>query len=138
MVDLNKIAGSLQALERKILPLLAKNSSISELMAESGLKEVEVTRALQWLRNKDVITIKEDPKNLISLDKNGYLYLKQGLPERRFLNSLNREMSIKDVEKTSKLSKEEVSVCLGILKKKAAINIVLLFVQLRRKNGLTK
>jgi phenylalanyl-tRNA synthetase alpha chain len=124
MADINKIIGSLNPLERKILPYLSKFNSINDLMAYSGLKEVEITRTIQWLRGKGLVTLKEESKQLVLLDKNGQSYLKQGLPERRFLNALNREMSIKDIEKISKLSKEEVSVCLGILKKKTAINIV--------------
>jgi phenylalanyl-tRNA synthetase alpha chain len=123
MADLKKLADTLHPLERKILPMLPKYSLISDLTKYSALKEVEVSRALQWLRNKNIIDLKEDLKELVSLDRNGIAYLKSGLPERRFLSSLNREMSLKEVEKLSKLSKEEVSVCIGILKKKNAINI---------------
>src|SRR3989338_6750616 len=123
MVDINKIQSSLHPLERKILPLLQKFHSVDELMVQSALKEVEVARALQWLRNKSIIEKKEDARKQISLDKNGQLYARQGLPERRFLSSLNREMSIKDIERISRLSREEVGVSLGILKKKNAINI---------------
>ena len=123
MADISKISNSLHPLERRILPLLVKYSSISDLVEKSGLKEVEVTRALQWLKNKEIISLKEDLKEVVFLDKNGLLYQKQGLPERRFLTSLNREMSIKEIEKISHLSKEEVSLCLGLLKKKGAINI---------------
>jgi phenylalanyl-tRNA synthetase alpha chain len=122
-MDIQKIIDGLHPLERKILPLLTKYSSIPNLVDNSSLKEIEVIRAIQWLRNKNLIDSKEDSKQLVFLDKNGKIYLKSGLPERVFLNSLNREMSIKEIEKTSKLSKEEVSVCLGLLKRKNAINI---------------
>ena len=122
-LDIQTIIDKLHPLERKILPLTVKNNTISSLTAISGLKEVEVTRALQWLKNKQLIDIKEDSKEFVFLDKNGQIYVKSGLPERKFLESLNREMSIKEIEKTSKLSKEEVSVSLGLLKKKNAINI---------------
>ncbi len=122
-MDIQTIIDKLHPLERKILPLVAKNSSISGLIDNSGLKEVEVIRALQWLKNKQLIDMKEDSKEQIFLDKNGQAYAKYGLPERKFLESLNREMSIKDIEKASRLSKEEVSVSLGLLKKKNAINI---------------
>ena len=122
-MDIKKLVDGLHPLERKILPFVQKHSSVQALENASGLKEIEVSRALSWLKNKDLIDLKEDTKQLIFLDKNGKLYLKQGLPERVFLNSLNHEMSIKDIEKTSKLSKEEVSVSLGLLKRKGAINI---------------
>jgi phenylalanyl-tRNA synthetase alpha chain len=123
MVDVNKIIDSLHPLEKKVLPLLSKFSALQDLIIKSSLKEVEVTRALQWLRNKELVILKEDLKEIITLDKNGQSYVKSGLPETRFLNALNREMSLKDIEKASKLSKEEVNVSLGLLKKKNAINI---------------
>ncbi|MGV8151046.1 MAG: phenylalanine--tRNA ligase subunit alpha [Candidatus Woesearchaeota archaeon] len=123
MVDIDKILSSLHPLERKILPLLSKNSTAEQLTRAAGLKEVEVSRALQWLKNKTLIDLKEESHELIFLDKNGQSYSKTGLPERRFLECLNREMSIKDIEKSSRLNKEEVSVSLGLLKKKGAINI---------------
>ncbi len=122
-MDLKKLVDSLHPLERKLLPLIPKFSTISDLEKNSKLKDVEVSRALQWLKNKNLIDLKEDSKQLIFLDTNGKLYVKQGLPERLFLTALNHEMSIKDIEKASKLSKEEVSVSLGLLKKKGAINI---------------
>jgi len=123
-LDLKKLVDGLHPLERKLLPLVPKFSSVAALEQNSGLKEVEVSRALQWLKGKGLIDLKEDSKQLIFLDKNGKLYSKQGLPERIFLTSLNHEMSIKDIEKNSKLSKEEVQVSLGLLKRKGAINII--------------
>ncbi len=122
-IDIQKTISSLHPLERKILPLLERYSDIALLIRESKLQEVEVTRAIQWLAGKRLVEVKEDIKELVSLDKNGLIYLKSGLPERLFLNALNREMPLKDVEKTSKLSREEIGVCIGILKKKMAINI---------------
>jgi phenylalanyl-tRNA synthetase alpha chain len=122
-LDLRKIADGLHPLERKILPLIARHNSTVLLEKASGLKDVEVSRALQWLKNKNLIDVKEESKQIVDLDKNGKLYLKQGLPERSFLNALNKEMSMKDIEKASKLSKEEVQVSLGLLKRKNAINI---------------
>jgi phenylalanyl-tRNA synthetase alpha chain len=122
-MDIKKLLDGLHPLERKVMPHLAKYGSVIDLIGKSGLKEVEVLRALQWLKNKGIIDLKEDSKQLVFIDKNGQSYIKDGLPERRFLNVLNREMSIRDIEKASKLSKEEVSVSLGLLKRKSAINI---------------
>ncbi|MFA5796697.1 MAG: phenylalanine--tRNA ligase subunit alpha [Candidatus Woesearchaeota archaeon] len=122
-IDVQKIISSLHPLERKILPLIERYSDIALLIRESKLQEVEVTRAIQWLTGKKLVEVQEDVKELVFLDKNGSIYLKNGLPERLFLNALNREMQLKDVEKASKLSREEIGVCIGILKKKMAINI---------------
>jgi len=122
-VDLKKLMDGLHPLERKLLPLIPKYSAVPDLERASSLKEVEVSRALQWLKSKNLIDLKEDSKQLIFLDKNGKIYSKEGLPERVFLNSLNHEMSLKEIEKASRLSHEEVSVSLGLLKRKGAINI---------------
>ncbi|HYD03256.1 MAG TPA: phenylalanine--tRNA ligase subunit alpha [Alphaproteobacteria bacterium] len=122
-MDFKKIADGLHPLERRILPLISRFNSITLLEKASGLQQIEVNRALMWLKNKGLVDVKEETKQLVSLDKNGKIYQKQGLPERIFLNTLNKEMSLKDVEKFSKLSKEEISVSLGLLKRKNAINI---------------
>ncbi|GIU69337.1 MAG: phenylalanine--tRNA ligase subunit alpha [Candidatus Woesearchaeota archaeon] len=122
-MDIQAILDKLHPLERKVLPLLSKINTFPELLSNSGLKEIELSRALQWLKNKGLIEIRDELKEQIFLDKNGQTYLKQKLPERRFLESLNREMSLKEIEKASRLSKEELSVSLGLLKRKNAINI---------------
>jgi phenylalanyl-tRNA synthetase alpha chain len=124
MEDVNKQIASLHPLERKILPLIPSFSQLADLMAKSGLKEIEVMRALQWLKNKGIISLKEELRELIFLERNGQEYQKHSLPERRFLVSLNREMSLKDIEKASGLEKEELNVSLGLLKRKIAINII--------------
>ncbi|MBW3013292.1 hypothetical protein KY340_03730, partial [Candidatus Woesearchaeota archaeon] len=79
-MDIKKLAETLHPLERKVLPVLAKTSSFSELIKHSGLKDVEVMRALQWLQNKGVVKLKDETKQVISFDKNGEQYAKQGLP----------------------------------------------------------
>jgi phenylalanyl-tRNA synthetase alpha chain len=66
---------------------------------------------------------------MVSLDENGAKYLKYGLPERRFLESIGKSISIGELEKKSGLSGEELTVSLGALKSKAAIDI-------KKENGL--
>jgi len=123
-MDLKHLVDSLHPLERKVLPLIAKNSSFERLVTESGLKDVEVMRSLQWLQNKKIIELKEEVKQIISLDKNGFLYLKEGLPEIRFLKSLtDKPEPVDDLIKKSKIDSSELNICIGMLKKKAAINI---------------
>ena len=54
---------------------------------------------MQWLQNKKIIEIKEELKEVISLDKNGQEYVKTGLPETRFLKSLTKELSFDEIKK---------------------------------------
>ena len=70
-MDIKKLAQSLHQYERRVLPELAQHPYLEDLAAASGLKEVEAMRALQWLENKKAVTISTQPRELISLDKNG-------------------------------------------------------------------
>ena len=121
MID--KLISSLHPLERKVLPLLDKNALFQDIVKASRLQDVEVMRALQWLQNKGIVKVTDELKEVVSLDKNGEEYLKEGLPEIRFLKALGKEKSIAQVVEKAKLKKDEVSICLGVLRGKAAINI---------------
>jgi len=121
--DIKKILKGLHRLERKILPVLRQNMDFSDIVRETKLKEVEVMRALQWLSNKKAIEIIESVDEIVELDKNGKIYVKEGLPELRFLKALKGEKTIKEIKKKTGLSKDELSVSLGVLRNKAAIFI---------------
>ena len=124
-MDLNKLMLSLHPLERKILPFLKDNISLQELSELSQLSNVEAMRALQWFESKDIVKIITTTSSQVSLDKNGIHYFREGLPERHLLNVLkNNPLTIQQIEGKSNLSKEEISVAIGILKQKKALEIV--------------
>lgn len=123
-MDIKKVVETLHPLERKILPFISKNTGIKEIVKKSGLKEVEVVRAIQWLQNKKIIKLDKEVNELIELGGNGKTYVREGLPEKRFLMIVKKSsVSLDDIRTKSGLNKDEFSVCLGILKKKASINI---------------
>ncbi|MBI2654653.1 phenylalanine--tRNA ligase subunit alpha [Candidatus Woesearchaeota archaeon] len=122
-MDIKKLAESLNPFERKVLKVLDNFSSFNDIMKVTGLKDVEVMRALQWLQNKNVVKLKEEQKELVYLDENGQKYLKYGLPERRFLEVIEKPARISDVAKKTGLSNDEITISLGALKSKAAIDI---------------
>jgi len=78
----------LHPLEKRVISALKSYKNVDEIIKFTGLKEVEVTRALQWLRNKDVLKVNVNSRETISLGKNGISAIKEGLPERRLLNLL--------------------------------------------------
>ncbi|MBN2459400.1 phenylalanine--tRNA ligase subunit alpha [Candidatus Woesearchaeota archaeon] len=122
--DIKELVSKLHPLERKIMPLLRQSSVFSELVKKSGLKDIEVMRALQWLQSKEVLKIKEDVKEAITLGENGKKALEKGLPEKLFLESIkHKPRHMDDIEKETGLSRQEVNACIGLLKGKAAINI---------------
>ncbi len=122
-MEKEKLIQSLHTYERKVLLVLDKADTVQEIAKKTGLREVEVMRGLQWLENKGLVKIREDTKKIIDLNVNGNKYLKKGLPERRFLDAIEDETTISEIIKKASLSKEEVNVCLGILRNKNAITI---------------
>ncbi len=121
-MDVAKVASALHPLERKVLPEI-NGLGVSQLARQTGLKEIEVMRALQWLKNKQLVSIIEKKEAVVELDSNGEKYLKEGLPEKRFLKAALSSHSVSEIREKAGLSEEEVNVCLGILRKKAAISI---------------
>ncbi|MBW2967184.1 phenylalanine--tRNA ligase subunit alpha [Candidatus Woesearchaeota archaeon] len=123
-MDITRLAESLHPLEQKVVPFISKCSSLRELMKLSGLSDAEAMRALQWLENKGALKITSKADEIIKLAENGKAYLEKGLPERRFLEAVKEgPVKMSDISAKAGLSKEEFSVCLGILKSKAAIDI---------------
>jgi phenylalanyl-tRNA synthetase alpha chain len=123
-MDLNKIINGLHRLERQVLPVLPKLTDIKAIEQATGLKEVEVVRALQWLQNKELIKLKEDLREVVLLEKNGQKYLKDELPEKKLLKALKKgPITIDQIKSKADLNKEEQSIALGVLRRKAAVFI---------------
>ena len=124
MNNIKDLIKTLHPLERKVVPLLRNTSVFSELVEKSGLKDVEVMRALQWLQSKEVLKIKEDVKEVLALGKNGKTALENGLPEKVFLETIKNKAKLLDkIKKETKLSSQEINACIGLLKSRAAIHV---------------
>lgn len=119
-----KLIESLSPNERKVLPFL-KEKNIDEIVRNSKLDRTSVLRALEYLGNKNIITISHERKKIVEIGVNGALYKKRGLPERRLLNLLSerRILKLNEAQKESALSNEEFKASIGALKKKALIEI---------------
>jgi phenylalanyl-tRNA synthetase alpha chain len=123
-MELTKLAQSLHPLERKVLPVLDRHTSVPDICSATGLKDVEVVRALQWLENRKAVRVDTTTHDIVALDRNGIAYQKQGLPERRFLKALgDKEITLDQVASRAKLSRDELNVCLGLLRKRALVHI---------------
>ena len=123
-MDIKKIINTLHQLERKVLPVLEKTSSFDEIANQANLQKVEVMRALQWLQNKNIVRISKVLKEAINLDENGLKYKQKGLPEKKFLKAAaDGPTSLEAILKQVNLGKQEIDICLGILRSKNAISI---------------
>ena len=117
-MTIERLAESLHPLERKVLPYL-KLEGFDKIVKNSNLSEVEVIRALQWLENKNIIKTVKTKKQIISLGKNGEYYLKYGLPERKFLKTIEKQnLSLDEIRVKANLSVPEINVSVGLFRSK--------------------
>ncbi|MFH1439914.1 MAG: phenylalanine--tRNA ligase subunit alpha [Candidatus Woesearchaeota archaeon] len=123
-MDIKKLIETLHPLERRVLPLLVRTNSLNGVMNDTKLPLAAVMRAFQWLENKEIVTIKEEIKEVVQLNKIGISASKHGLPEKRFISAIkDKPLDASELIKEAKLEKDELNACIGILRKKAAIDI---------------
>lgn len=123
--ELKKTAESLQEAEFKVLKYLTKEKSAysSEISNKINLSTVQINRACLWLKNKELVEIKKETQEFAKLDKLGKKYLKEDLPERRFLNALKKPLTLEEIKKKANLDEQEVGFAIGYLKKKSWIEL---------------
>ncbi|MEM2131059.1 MAG: phenylalanine--tRNA ligase subunit alpha [Candidatus Woesearchaeota archaeon] len=123
--NFSELVSKFHPLERKVFPLIENNKTFEDifLIAETqNLKDVEVMRAIQWLENKNIVKTEATEKELLSLDKNGFLYLKKGFPEKRFLNAIKEKpLSLSELKKI--IDESEINISIGLLRKNNLINV---------------
>lgn len=124
-VELKQVIESLSPNERLVVPHLGKKN-IDDIAEITELNKAAVLRSLEFLSNKDILNLKITEEKIIELGVNGLLYKKKGLPERRLLHSIIEKKSLKmqEAKKASELSDNEFKAALGVLKKKALVNLV--------------
>ena len=139
MKDLNKTLDSLSPHERKILPHLEEKDLI-EICKKSNLDKVSVIRALEYLKDKKIINLEREIKKEVRLGVNGALYKKKEFPERRLLNLLDekRILDLNSAKVQSKLSEDEFKASIGVLKRKALIDLKNKKIILNAEGGVAK
>jgi phenylalanyl-tRNA synthetase alpha chain len=116
------IAKKLHPLERKVIPFLKNGINVDEIILLSGLKHIEVTRAVQWLENKDLVKLDKKQLEILDLDKNGLNYKKNGIPEKKFLESIKKEsLKLSEINKKSGLDRQEINISIGLLRRQKLI-----------------
>lgn len=125
MADMKKIVESLSPNERLIVPHLGDSGNMMELSEKSDLDKTSTLRSLNLLSNKGAVEVSSKDEKSVELGINGLLYVKNGLPERRLANLVvdKKSVSMKDAIKGSKLSDNEFKAALGVLKRKALIDL---------------
>jgi phenylalanyl-tRNA synthetase alpha chain len=114
--------------ERKTLLTVEKlggKASVEQLTAESELSNAAIMRAALTMQEKKLVRIDEKKQTMAKLTREGALYAKTGLPERRILNVLYQkrgETVISTAVKEAGVPSDTVSVALGwLVRRKWAI-----------------
>jgi phenylalanyl-tRNA synthetase alpha chain len=126
MADEQIIIESLSPIERAVLPILSKGvSNLDEVAKTAEFDKTTALRALEFLKNKNLVEIDVGVEKIVQAGINGLFYLKKGLPERRLLMALGKKKIIPfgEIKSSSGLSPDEIKVSIGILKKKAVADI---------------
>ena len=92
-MDTKKIIESLSINEVKILPYI-EEENIEVICEKTNLEKVSVLRALEYLKNKKILTLSSKKIKVVEIGVNGALYRKKGLPERRFMNILKEKIDV--------------------------------------------
>jgi len=128
-LDLTQLAASLSEIEKKTLKALdsSKAKSPEEISKLSGLPIDSVRRALQWLKEKELIELRENQEACIKLEPAGKSSLRKGLPEKMFVQALKElggKATLDAVKKKSMLNTPELHASMGLAKKNAWISIL--------------
>ncbi len=117
----------LSDIERKVLLSINEDKkSVEDISLITNLNLDSVRRAFAWLSEKNLAIVFEEENQKVSLTKDGEKYIKLGMPEEIFLNTLSLlggSASFKDIKEKSGLDEKEFTVALGINKRRAFIII---------------
>lgn len=118
------IIKALHPYEIAVLKNITAPQSTEQLAKLTQLQEIQVSRAIQWLTNKNLVTAIISQEKIIILDENGLEYQKRGLPEMRFLRATPDSFTdVSLIAKKENISADEINIIIGTLKKKIAIEI---------------
>jgi len=126
--NLRKKAKTLSEIEKRALKALDGTGfrTVSEIGQDSGLPIDSVRRALEWLKEKELIELVEEKEEKLALTAIGKSSLRKALPERLFMEALQElggKGSLEEVYRKSQLNRPELNVAMGLAKKNAWISI---------------
>ena len=120
------IIESMSPIERTIFPQLTnKSQSANQIAEKTETDQTTVMRAIEFLKAKELVETQSKETKMIEVGLNGLLYLKKQLPERRLLIELEKLKSIPitEIAKICNLNENEAKIAIGVLKRKAVIEI---------------
>ncbi|MFL6478792.1 MAG: phenylalanine--tRNA ligase subunit alpha, partial [Nitrososphaera sp.] len=109
-------AEAFHPIERSILYALSHkdNLSIDSLAANTGLSIDQIRRGIEWLKFKNLISVEQFSRQRILVAPGGLKATKNGLPERRLVNSLKKgKVNIAEVLAAGDIKNEEINAAIA-------------------------
>src|ERR671916_377132 len=103
-------------IERSILNSLSNNDHVGahSLAANAGLSIDQIRRGIEWLKFKNLISIKESSTQRVFVASEGMAAANNGLPERRLVNSLEEgKHTIPEVLASGAIKNEEINAAIA-------------------------
>ncbi|MGQ9782046.1 MAG: phenylalanine--tRNA ligase subunit alpha [Nitrososphaeria archaeon] len=119
----------LHPIEVEILKALKTkgNINLEALTVVTGLSLDQVRRGIEWLKEKNLVNVREDVKSLVGLGELGVKAAHEGLPERRVYDLVaekGTKVALEEVKKESGMDGKEFSAALGLAIKKGLVKLL--------------
>jgi phenylalanyl-tRNA synthetase alpha chain len=114
-------------IEQSILRSLSDNDHVrvDSLIASTGLSMDQIRRGVEWLKFKNLISIKESSTQRVFLASGGIKAAKNGLPERRLVNSLKEDkVTIAEVIAGGAITNEEINAAIAGARRNQWIQLI--------------
>ena len=118
---------ALHPIERSILNSLSSTDHIpvSSLVANTGLPIDQVRRGIEWLKFKRLIVIEQISTQRIFITSEGVEAAKNGLPERRLVNSLKEgNVTLAQVLASGAIKNEEINAAIAGARRNQWIQLI--------------
>jgi phenylalanyl-tRNA synthetase alpha chain len=118
---------ALHPIERSILNSLSSSDHIpvSSLVANTGLPIDQVRRGIEWLKFKRLIVIEQISTQRIFITSEGVEAAKNGLPERRLVNSLKEgNVTLAQVLASGAIKNEEINAAIAGARRNQWIQLI--------------
>jgi phenylalanyl-tRNA synthetase alpha chain len=114
-------------IEQSILRSLSDSDyvRVDSLVASTGLSIDQIRRGVEWLKFKNLISIKESSTQRVILASGGLTAAKNGLPERRLINSLKEgKITIAEVLASGAITNEEINAAIAGARRNQWVQLV--------------
>ena len=114
-------------IEQSILRSLSNNDHVrfNSLVASTGLSIDQIRRGVEWLKFKNLVSIKESTTQRVFLASRGITAAKNGLPERRLINSLKEDkFTIAEVIAGGAITNEEINAAIAGARRNQWIQLI--------------